>query len=319
MVDLEDAFLKKNVPGRYSTWTEDKDDIRRNDDEDVSSDSEDDEYYFQGLPSNNNDNASKQSSAPLQPSTSASGPTLRSSGNTGVKGVLADYREAQQAEQLRKEEDRLDRLEALHRATNPAISNRLPNDNNNNANAINNRDGDESESDDDFDDGDDEFLKQFRNQRLAQLQSQSQSMQQSSQNQQQQLPTFSTLSTLTPDQYVTLVDSIHPQAHLIVHLYESSIHQCQMLQSTLEKLATSSGDMDYAKFVTVNALEANPTLDTICLPAVLIYRGGRLIHNLVRFTDELVGGNGWSSRGRGSGGGFGVEEVRELLEKTLSC
>ena len=40
----------------------------------------------------------------------------------------------------------------------------------------------------------------------------------------------------------------------------------------------------------------------ICLPAILIYRGGELIHNLVRFTDDLP------KR-------FGVDDVREVLVK----
>lgn len=58
--------------------------------------------------------------------------------------------------------------------------------------------------------------------------------------------------------------------------------------------------MNSVKLIEVNALEANPNLDTIILPAILIYKGGELVHNLVRFTDELPRG-------------FGVEEVREVL------
>ena len=48
--------------------------------------------------------------------------------------------------------------------------------------------------------------------------------------------------------------------------------------------------------------EANSNLDMICLPAILIYRGGELIHNLVRFTDDLP------KR-------FSVDDVREVLGK----
>ncbi|KAL7534975.1 hypothetical protein ACHAXR_006185 [Thalassiosira sp. AJA248-18] len=271
MGDLEDAFLKKNVPGRYSSWTDNNDDKRIEDDNDNVSndDSEDDDYYFQGLPSK---------PPPLSP---ASYQQQRPSGNTGVKGVLADYREAQQHEQLRKEEERLDRMKVLHRATHPAVSDRIASSNDDNkSKMIDNNDDDDS----DLDDGsDDEFLKQFRNQPTP--------------------PTFGSMTSASPEEYVQLVDTIDPHSYLIVHLYESSIQQCRMLHSSLERVAQC---MDYAKFVQVNALEANPNLDTICLPALLIYQGGVLVHNLVRFTDGLP-----------SGRGFGVEEVREVLERTL--
>jgi hypothetical protein len=46
-MDLEEAFLKQNVPGRYSTWF--TNDGLQNDESE--SDSQDDEYYLQDAPS----------------------------------------------------------------------------------------------------------------------------------------------------------------------------------------------------------------------------------------------------------------------------
>ena len=276
MSTLEDAFLKKNVPGRYSSWADNDDDRRAGDDLDDASnadisDSEDDEYYFEGLPPN-----SSTTTASTQQS------QLRPSGNTGVKGVLADYREAKRIEQLTKDEERKDRLEALHRATRPAVSDRISNGR---KDVINDKN---DSGDSELDDSDDEFLQQFRSQRLAQLQSTSTSH-----------PTFGSLTQTSPEDYVTLVDTVDPQVFLIVFLYEPSILQCRQLQSILEKVAPS---MNYAKFIEVNALDANPNLDTICLPAILIYKQGKLVHNLVRFTDDLPKG-------------YGVDEVRNVFER----
>lgn len=292
MVDLEDAFLKKNVPGRYSSWAEENDDKRSSNDND-DNDSEDDDYYFQGLPSTTE-------SKTMPPPANTTQPALRPSGNTGVKGVLADYREAQQDEQLRKEEERLENMKALHRATHPAVRPTTIS-NNKHDNKHDNKNDDSSDNDSDFNDSDDEFLKQFRNQRLAQLQNTMTTTTTTS----SKLLTFGSMTIASPDEYVQLVDKLNPQSYLIVHLYEPSIVQCRMLQSTLEKVATM---MNHAKFIQVSALEANPNLDTIILPAILVYRRGELVHNLVRFTEELP---------PVSRGGFGVEEVREVLEGLL--
>ena len=116
-------------------------------------------------------------------------------------------------------------------------------------------DGTDSTSDDD-----DEFLKRFRNQRIAELQQQQQSKSLSTSK---QLQTFGTLSLVTPQEYVQIVDEMDATTstqYLIVHLYHSTIHTCQMLQSSLEKL---SQIMIHTQFIQVNALEANANLDMI--------------------------------------------------------
>ena len=256
MGDLEDSFLKQNVPGRYSSWTGDEDDKNRpryqEDQESCSNcsggddddDSEDDEFYFKDLPPTQHQ---QQATMPLRPT-----------GNTGVKGVIADYKEAQKEEQLRKAEEHLDNMQRLKRATQPSIRPREP----------------ENDSEDEDDDDDNEFLKKFRMQRIAQLQNKSNNA----------LPTFGTLSSKSPEDYVELVDEIDPRVFVIVHLFEPSIPASRMLHSALDKVAQT---MEYVKFIEVNALDANPNLDLICLPAILIYKGGELVQNLIKFTDGL--------------------------------
>ena len=118
---------------------------------------------------------------------------------------------------------------------------------------------------------------------------------------------FGSLTSVTPEEYVKLVDNMNniniDDYYLIVHLYESSIQQCQILHSTLDKLASSWME-HHVQFIEVDALDANSNLDTICLPAILIYKRGELIHNMVRFTDDLPRG-------------YDVEDVRKVLEKLV--
>lgn len=272
MGDLEDKFLKQNVPGRYSSWTDEADDKNcpRHQEEQQSccnsddDDSEDDEFYFRDLPPT----AQPAATMPLRPT-----------GNTGVKGVIADYKEAKREEQLQKAEDHLENMQRLQRATQPAIR---PRDN-----ALDDKKIQQLDCDSDDDDDDDEFLKQFRMQRIAQLKEKSNAS-----------PTFGTLSSKCPEDYVQLVDEIDPRIFVIVHLYEPSIAASRMLHSALDKVAQT---MEYAKFIEVNALDANPNLDLICLPAILIYRGGELVNNMIKFTDGLPKA-------------FTVQDVKEALE-----
>ncbi|KAK1738724.1 phosducin-like protein [Skeletonema marinoi] len=275
MGDLEDKFLKQNVPGRYSSWNDDATDdkisaLRHQDEQDSccnNSDddgSEDDEFYFNDIPPT----AQQQTTMPLRPT-----------GNTGVKGVIADYKEAQREEQLQKAEEELDNMQRLQRATQPSIR---PRDTAANEMKKQHQGNDSDDDDDD----DDEFLKQFRMQRIAQLQKSN------------AMPTFGTLSSKSPEDYVELVDDMDPRVFVIVHLFEPSMATSRMLHSALDKVAQT---MEYANFIEVNALEANPNLDLICLPAILIYKGGKLVNNMIKFTDGLPKA-------------FTVGDVKEALE-----
>jgi len=280
MGDLEDAFLKQNIPGRYSTWSTDP--CRIEDHEDNSdNDSQSDDYYFQDAPS-----------LPLSTDTAApSAAALQSrAGNTGVKGVIGDYFDVRREEQLKLATDRLERLEILHgvtrrRSRKDGVS--VENDRTDASHRA--QDDDRSNCSED----DDEFLQSYRLKRLQQLHEKSSVP-----------PTYGTYSTLTPDEYVSLVDTIDTETFVVVHLYESSIKESSMLHSALEKVAQI---MEHVKFVEVNAFEAKSDLDGICLPVVLVYRGGELLYNSVRFTDGLV-------EEKGGGDCLYVEDVREALE-----
>ena len=90
MGDLEEAFLKSNVPGRYSAWADD----------DGGAD---------------NDDTGIGHSAAGQPAALSrlEAPTSR---NTGAKGVLADHRAAKEEEAYRREVEKRETEAILDRA-----------------------------------------------------------------------------------------------------------------------------------------------------------------------------------------------------------
>ena len=264
MADLEDAFFKKNVPGQYSRWSADNDCHDSSDE----SDSEDDEFYFADAPS-----------LPVSTSTAASSAAaLKASkgGNTGVKGVISDYLDTKREEKLQAATDKLEQLEILNSIVNPSKREAVVREN-------------KLLRDEENDSEDDEFLQQYRSERLKQLNN--------------SRPTYGTFTTVSPDEYVELVDTIDRQTFLVVHLYQSSLKESTMLHSALEKL---SQIMEHIKFIEVDAYEAKPDLDLICLPVILVYKCGELVCNAVRFTDGLVDE-------KGGGACLDAQDVREKL------
>lgn len=280
MGDLEDSFLKKNVPGRYTSWSEENDDGLGADADNFDiengygndNDSEDDEYYLEGLP------PLPGKDYHLEPSSTLSSNGLQKSCNTGVKGVLSDYRDAHWRG---KEETRMERLEEV---VTRKSHNRHRRDFHKNHNRKSNSNDDGGNSDED---------------RIIITTENGESDGENSKYLQH--PTRTTLHPfyrkshypkVTPEEYVQLLDEmendVHQRVlHVVVHLYESSIPECRQLHSVLKQMKSESVTSS-SQFIEVDALDANPDMDTIILPTILIYdRRGKLVHNLVRFTDDL--------------------------------
>ena len=347
MGDLEDAFLRKNVPGRYSSWADEDDDERHNDDVDVDrgggggvavgageDEDEDDEYYLRDLPPPPPPHH-RHHRAPSSSSSSSSSGGGGTRSNTGVKGVLADYRAA--AEDERKGAEAAREEASWARATRPATRRSgcraaPPDGKRGWCGMGDHRDGgrdddddgggsssssSSSEDDDDADDDDDRCSGSIRRRRPARPRGSAA----------RSGPTAvggvfgQPKARASPEEYVRLVDETGDDPDgpfLVVHLSSgggggasTETTRCRMLRSALEELASSSHCHHSAganeeggvgvKFIEVDALEANPNLDAICLPAILIYRHGELVHNLVRFDDDLPRD-------------FGAGDVRAIFE-----
>ena len=319
MGDLEDAFLRRNVPGRYSSWADEDDDERHNDDVDVDRDrdrgggggggipddaggvgevedeDEDDEYYLRDLP-------------PPPPPQHHRAPSSSggNTSNTGVKGVLADYRAAAEDERRRAGDAREEASRAFHRATHPATRRSgccaAPPDGKRGCGMGDLRDNGGSDDDSpssSSSSSSEDYDADIRRRRPARPRGRSAA---------RSGPTTvggsfgPPMTSASPEEYVRLVDEMGDDPDgpfLVVHLSSgggaSTTMTCRMLRSALEELASSciAGANEEGvgvvgvKFIEVDALEANPNLDAICLPAILIYRHGELVHNLVRFDDDL--------------------------------
>jgi len=66
--------------------------------------------------------------------------------------------------------------------------------------------------------------------------------------------------------------------------YEPYIDGCKKINRMLEDLARR---MSWCKFLRLHRFKANPNFDEIALPVVMVYKGGELVENWVKVTDDL--------------------------------
>ncbi|KAL0085887.1 thioredoxin-like protein [Phycomyces blakesleeanus] len=131
------------------------------------------------------------------------------------------------------------------------------------------------ESDDDLLE-DEEILALYRQKRLGELR------QMSNHGVRKQHRLFGTLETVNADDYATAIDNEWRTVPVIIHLYDNSIPECRKLDDHLRGLASTYA---LAKFIRVSALDLE--FDLVGSPAVLAYKSGLLIANMVRFVDQV--------------------------------
>lgn len=295
MGDLEEAFLKSNVPGRYSAWADDD--------------------------GGDNDDAGNGHSAAVVgggegPPAALNRLEAPASRNTGAKGVLADHRAAKEEEAYRREIEKRETEAVLNRAVRGATmgpgqvslsqaaaeerrrAERIRTreaergDTSSNSDTDGNGDGDSS------DDDDDEFMRSYRQKRLLELQnaasfapaSASASASTAANTSTSRPHYYSEVQDVTPIQYAEAVDETDPDTLLVVHLYEPHIPACADVNNHLDTLAQShtcgSGSRS-VRFLRLRATEAKSDMDLVGLPSLLVYRGGQLVHNWTPVTQHL--------------------------------
>ncbi|KAF7722072.1 hypothetical protein EC973_003721 [Apophysomyces ossiformis] len=136
---------------------------------------------------------------------------------------------------------------------------------------------------------DDEMLQQYREKRLAQLK------QMNNRETRRQHRVFGTLEDVQAEDYAMAIDKEWRTVPVIIHLHDKSIPQCQTLDVHLRDLAQKYA---LAKFIRVSASDLE--FDLVGSPAILAYKSGILVANLVRFVDE-------------AGSRFSVEDVEDVL------
>jgi len=195
---------------------------------------------------------------------------IRPYGNTGPKGVLADYAEAKERARIRIAKKNEETWNMLEQKTITLRDTKQE------------KDEEEEEEEDFFED-----YKEKRLRELKALQHKQQGNHNSNENRSER-PTFGYLRTTSVKEFVGDIEKENSNVFVVVHLYEEFISPCVKLNKYLHKLAIKYPFVKFLKFL---ASESN--YDSFALPTILIYRAGNVVSSHVRITSTL--GNDFDS------------------------
>lgn len=192
--------------------------------------------------------------------------TSGSATHTGPKGVIQDWRRYKQLETEKRKEQADERMALAKRL---AMTCRTYDDDL--------KDKEKDDLDDlenpDFDDA---FLKQYREQRMREM------TQQLIQNR----PTFGSVIELTRENYVDAIDNESKAVSVVVHVYGHGTPGCDALDGCFQCLAQEYPNVKFCR-AAASAMKVSYSFCQNGLPALLVYKGGQLVGNFIKVTDQL--------------------------------
>lgn len=185
------------------------------------------------------------------------------SSNTGPKGVLKDWQRFKQLEiEQRKEQDE-ERIALMKKLSLTCKSNL-------------DEERDKQEEDEFAELMSDQFLEEYRKQRMNEMMSSS-----------SLLPKFGTLFSLqNGKEFLDAVDNENKAVTVIVHIYEEGVSGCKEMNKSLLTLSKDYNEVKFCKLISTNA-GMSKHFKIGGVPALLIYKAGQAIGTFVRMTDEL--------------------------------
>nr|XP_003230293.1 PREDICTED: phosducin-like protein [Anolis carolinensis] len=207
--------------------------------------------------------------------------------NTGPKGVIHDWRRFKQLETERREDQAREMKRLVQRLSLSCRSHLDEEEDRRRQAELREKLGSKltlqkrglEEAEDDDDDDDEAFLQQYRQQRMEEMRRQLYGAGAPQQ--------FRRVFELTSGEaFLEAVDGGPRGALVLVHLYEEGVPGAEALDGCLACLA---GQYPGVKFCRDAApwWGPAPRFAAAALPALLVYKGGELVGNFVRITDQL--------------------------------
>lgn len=186
--------------------------------------------------------------------------------NTGPKGVIKDWQRFKQLEVEKRESEEQEKIELIKKLS---ISGRST------------KDDLKIKEQERFDDElaelmSDDFLLQYQKQRMVEMLALT-----------GKLPIFGSLINIANgEDFLKSVDEEQTTVTIIIHIYDSFSTACKNMNKALSKLATEYNNVKFCKFIST-AAGLSLFFKSNGVPALLVYKGGHMIGNFVRVTDDL--------------------------------
>ncbi|XP_054854393.1 phosducin-like protein isoform X2 [Eublepharis macularius] len=123
---------------------------------------------------------------------------------------------------------------------------------------------------------DEEFLQQYRKQRMEEMRQQVQSGQQFKQ----------VFEIHSGEAFLDTIDKGHKNTLVMIHIYEDDVPGAEALNGCMICLAAEYPAVKFCR-VRSSLIGASTHFTNNALPTLLVYKGGELIGNFVRITDQL--------------------------------
>ncbi|XP_041347705.1 phosducin-like protein [Gigantopelta aegis] len=187
--------------------------------------------------------------------------------NTGPKGVMTDWREFKRLETEKREDQEKQKLELAKKLSLTCRSHL----------------NDDKASQEDsipetliLSEFEDEFLKEYRRRRIAEM---AQAL--------QRVPTFGKLIFLqSSNEFLEAVDKENPQVTVIIHIFEENVASCKAMNGCLMCLAQEYPTVKFCR-MKASTVRLSMNFTEKGLPALLIYKNGLMVGNFVRMSDEF--------------------------------
>lgn len=111
--------------------------------------------------------------------------------------------------------------------------------------------------------GEDEFMEKYRAQRLQEMQ-----------GTKEKKPTFEGVREITRQDYVDEVTNADKGTYVILHLYQNSVTNCEILNRSLSECSVKYPHLKFLKIVASKCIENYP--DKNC-PTIVIYLNGKMV------------------------------------------
>lgn len=189
-----------------------------------------------------------------------------SSTNTGPKGVIKDWQRFKQLENEKRADQERERLALMKRL---CITSKTS------------AEDEEAKKQDDFDAEldellNDDFLLEYQKKKMAEMLALSGRM-----------PKFGSVYALNNGiEFLNAIDSENKNVTIVIHIYEDKISACRIMNQCLNELAKEYTNVKFCKIIGSEAGMSKHFKSSGC-PALLIYKGGQIIGNFVRLTDEF--------------------------------
>jgi len=201
--------------------------------------------------------------------------------NTGPKGVLTDFEEAKLRMRARRIQEKIDSKSKVYMnfdSSEDVSKFQLLNEedaNKNNDNKENKSENKHKKDNEDEEDGsasDDEALVLYKLQQLEILE--------------KTKPLFGSCMEVTAWTFEKEVETENSNILIVMHIYQDYIERCSYMNAALSQLAQA---YPHVKFLRARSdrigLDSYPDVG---LPTIIIWKGGKQLHNFIAVTNELV-------------------------------